>query len=83
MTLQEVISNETEQQAPGGRARSRKNFSKSKSLVLLLELSNGGTAFIDEIGDVSINLQTQLLRCWKPGNFDRLVEVIVESPHFD
>lgn len=33
----------------------------------LLELANGGTAFIDEIGDVSINLQAKLLQVLKTG----------------
>ena len=33
----------------------------------LLELANGGTAFIDEIGDVSINLQAKLLRVLETG----------------
>lgn len=33
----------------------------------LLELANGGTAFIDEIGDVSMNLQAKLLRVLETG----------------
>lgn len=33
----------------------------------LLELANGGTAFIDEIGDVSMNLQAKLLRALETG----------------
>jgi two-component system, NtrC family, nitrogen regulation response regulator GlnG len=33
----------------------------------LLELANGGTAFIDEIGDISINLQAKLLRVLETG----------------
>lgn len=33
----------------------------------LLELANGGTAFIDEIGDVSLNLQAKLLRVLETG----------------
>ena len=33
----------------------------------LLELADGGTAFIDEIGDVSINLQAKLLRVLETG----------------
>lgn len=33
----------------------------------LLEMANGGTAFIDEIGDVSLNLQAKLLRVLETG----------------
>lgn len=33
----------------------------------LLEMANGGTAFIDEIGDVSVNLQAKLLRVLETG----------------
>lgn len=33
----------------------------------LLEQANGGTAFIDEIGDVSLNLQAKLLRVLESG----------------
>jgi two-component system nitrogen regulation response regulator GlnG len=33
----------------------------------LLELANGGTAFIDEIGDVSLKLQAKLLRVLETG----------------
>ena len=33
----------------------------------LLEMANGGTAFIDEIGDVSMNLQAKLLRVLETG----------------
>jgi two-component system nitrogen regulation response regulator GlnG len=33
----------------------------------LLELANSGTAFIDEIGDVSLNLQAKLLRVLETG----------------
>lgn len=33
----------------------------------LLELANGGTAFIDEIGDISLNLQAKLLRVLETG----------------
>ncbi|MFO1003603.1 MAG: sigma-54 dependent transcriptional regulator [Planctomycetaceae bacterium] len=33
----------------------------------LLELANGGTSFIDEIGDVSLNLQAKLLRVLETG----------------
>ena len=37
-----------------------------------MELANGGTVFLDEIGDVSQELQTKLLRFLKEREFDRV-----------
>jgi len=37
-----------------------------------LELAAGGTAFLDEIGDISSNLQTKLLHFLEAGEFERV-----------
>jgi two-component system, NtrC family, response regulator AtoC len=37
-----------------------------------LEAANGGTAFLDEIGDISANLQTKLLHFLESGSFERV-----------
>ncbi len=37
-----------------------------------LELATGGTAFLDEIGDISANLQTKLLHFLEAGDFERV-----------
>jgi len=37
-----------------------------------LEAANGGTAFLDEIGDISANLQTKLLHFLESGQFERV-----------
>jgi len=37
-----------------------------------LEAANGGTAFLDEIGDISANLQTKLLHFLETGQFERV-----------
>lgn len=36
------------------------------------ELANGGTIFLDEIGDTSLSFQTKLLRVLQEGEFERL-----------
>ena len=36
------------------------------------ELADGGTIFLDEIGDISLELQVKLLRVLQEGEFDRL-----------
>lgn len=36
------------------------------------ELANGGTIFLDEIGDLSLDLQTKLLRVLQEGEFERV-----------
>lgn len=36
------------------------------------ELANGGTIFLDEIGDISLNLQVKLLRVLQEKSFDRI-----------
>ncbi len=36
------------------------------------ELANGGTIFLDEIGDLSLDLQVKLLRILQEGEFERL-----------
>jgi DNA-binding NtrC family response regulator len=36
------------------------------------ELANNGTIFLDEIGDLPVNLQTKLLRVLQEGEFERL-----------
>ena len=37
-----------------------------------LEIAAGGTAFLDEIGDISANLQTKLLHFLEAGEFERV-----------
>jgi PAS domain S-box-containing protein len=38
------------------------------------EIANGGTIFLDEIGEMSLNMQTQLLRILQEGTFERIGE---------
>jgi two-component system response regulator AtoC len=43
-----------------------------KDKVGRFELSNGGTLFMDEIGDISPNMQVKLLRVLQEGEFERV-----------
>lgn len=48
-------------------------FTGSQSRMLgRFELADGGTIFLDEIGDLPIDLQTKLLRILEEGTFERL-----------
>lgn len=44
----------------------------NKTKIGLFEAANGGTLFIDEIGELPINLQTKLLRVLETGNIRRI-----------
>jgi DNA-binding NtrC family response regulator len=43
-----------------------------KDKVGRFELANGGTIFLDEIGDISANMQLKLLRVLQEGEFERV-----------
>ena len=45
-----------------------------KDRVGRFEMANGGTIFLDEIGEMPMHLQTQLLRILQEGTFERLGE---------
>ncbi|NQV14180.1 sigma 54-interacting transcriptional regulator [bacterium] len=50
-------------------------FTDAKSdRVGRFELADGGTIFLDEIGEMPLNMQTQLLRVIQNGSFERLGE---------
>lgn len=46
----------------------------SKDRIGRFELADGGTIFLDEIGEMPFNMQTQLLRILQEGTFERLGE---------
>ena len=43
-----------------------------KDRIGRFELANGGTMFLDEIGDISLNMQVKLLRVLQEGEFERV-----------
>jgi PAS domain S-box-containing protein len=45
-----------------------------KDRIGRFELANGGTIFLDEIGDMSMTMQTQLLRVLQEGTYERIGE---------
>lgn len=47
-----------------------------KDRIGRFEYANGGTIFLDEIGEMPLNLQTKLLRVLQDGTFERLGESI-------
>lgn len=50
-----------------------------KDRVGRFEYANGGTIFLDEIGEMPINMQTQLLRILQDGTFERVGESIARK----
>ena len=44
------------------------------------EVCHGGTLFLDEIGDMSLPMQTKLLRVWQEKEFERVGETIRSNP---
>ncbi|MEW5798670.1 MAG: sigma 54-interacting transcriptional regulator [Bacteroidota bacterium] len=50
-----------------------------KDRIGRFEMANGGTIFLDEIGEMSLAMQTQLLRVLEDGTFERIGESLTRK----